>query len=134
MVAPAAVAAGKKAADNPAASVFLAVLVGAVLLQGVKKLPNLGELVWNRFVPFDVTAPIDYTIESVKDTWETEFELQQRIIDITSGDDPVERAFFGDFSGALGPEDEEIFGFWQTGYRGAREGLFLGMRSPWAPY
>ena len=129
-----AVAAGKKAAENPAGSLFLAVLVGAGLLQGVKNLPNFGEWAWNRVVPFDVTAPIDYTIRSVKDTWETEFELQQRIIDITPAEDPVERALFGDFSGALGPEDEEQFGFWQTGYRGAREGLFLGMRSPWAPY
>ena len=134
MVAPVAAAAGKKAANNPAGTLFLAVLAGVVLLQGVKKLPNLGEWAWNWVVPFDVTAPIDYTIESVKDTWEAEYEVQQRIIDITPSEDPVERAFFGDFSGALGPEDEEAFGFWQTGYRGAREGLFLGMRSPWAPY
>ena len=133
MAAP-VLAAGKKAAENPGAAVFLAVLVGAVLLQGVKNLPNLGEFLWNKLPLPDVTAPIDYTIKSVKDTWETEFELQQRIIDITPSEDPIERALFGDFSGALGPEDEEVFGFWQTGYQGAREGLILGLRSPWAPY
>jgi hypothetical protein len=83
--------------------------------------------------PFDVTAPYDYAKESVLETWETEAELQQRLHDIPPDRDPIERALFGDFSGALGPEDEEEFGFWQTGYRGAREGFFLGMRSPWAP-
>ena len=134
MAAPVAIAAGKRAADNPAGTLFVAVLAGAVLLQGVKKLPNFGEWAWNRVVPFDVTAPVDATIASVKETWETEYELQQEIHDIMPDQDPVERMVFGDFSGALGPEDEEQFGFWQTGYRGAREGLFLGMRSPWAPY
>jgi len=138
MVAPVAAVAGKKAAskaaENPAGSLFLMVLVGAVLIQGVKNLPDLGEFLWNKLPLPDVIAPIEYTIESIKDTWETEFELQQEIMDITPAEDPMERALFGDFSGALGPEDEEQFGFWQTGYRGAREGLFLGMRSPWAPY
>lgn len=129
-----AVAAGKKAADNPAGGLFLAVLVGAVLIQGVRNLPDFGEWAWNKVVPWDVTAPFDKTKESILETWETEDQIIQGFEDITPSEDPLERRLFGDFSGAMGPGDEEEFGFWQTGYRGAREGLFTGLRSPWSPF
>lgn len=137
MVAPVAAVVGKKAAskavDNPGTTIFLAVLAGAVLLQGLKNLPNLGEWGWNQLVPFDVTKPFDVAKESVLETWEQQSEITESFEEITPAQDPLERLIFGDFSGALGPDEEEQFGFWQTGYRGARTGLFTGLSSPWAP-
>jgi len=127
VVAPAAVAAGKKAADNPAASIFLAVLVGAVLLQGLKKLPNLGELVWNRVVPFDVTAPVDYTYEAIKTTAALNEEVYEGFDQISlKKQDPLENLVFGEDISLEVYEPGEISGF-QTAYRGARTGLFTGL-------
>ena len=134
MVAPAAAAVGKKAASDPAGTLIVAVVVGAVLIQGVKNLPNFGEWAWNKIVPFDVTAPVDYAKESVLETWEKQDEIIQGFEDISPAQDPLERRIFGDFSGVMGPDADEDFGFWQTGYRGARQGLFTGLQSPWAPY
>lgn len=125
MAAPVAIAAGKKAAENPAGALFLAVLVGAVLLQGVKKLPNFGEWAWNKAVPFDVTAPFDKTMEAIETTAalnETVLEGFENISDDRK--DPFENFIFGD--------DVEVYepgevGTIQKAYQGARTGLFTGL-------
>jgi len=125
MVAPVAIAAGKKAAGNPGAAVFLAVLVGAVLLQGAKKLPNLGEWAWNRVVPFDVTAPIDYTYDAIKTTAALNDEVLTGFADISEEkQDPFENFIFGDDIEVYEPGE---VGTIQKAYQGARTGLFTGL-------
>ena len=94
--APVARAAARKATENPAGSVFLAVLVGAVLLQGAKNLPGLGEWGWNRIVPFDVTAPFDYTMEAIETTAALNQDVIMGFEGITPAQDPIEGFFFGD--------------------------------------
>jgi len=126
MVAPAAVAVGKKAAQNPAGSVFLIVLVGAVLIQGVKNLPNLGEWAWNRVIPFDVTAPFDYTMEAIQTTAALNDEVLTGFEKIGPKQDPVERFFFADEFSVEVYEPGEM-GTAQKAYRGARRGLFTGL-------
>ena len=126
MVAPAAVAAGKKAADNPAGSVFLAVLVGAVLLQGVKNLPNFGEWAWNKAIPFDVTAPFDKTVEAIETTAALNDEVLTGFDQISEkNQDPLENLIFGEDLSLEVYEPGEISGL-QKAYRGARTGLFTG--------
>ena len=135
VVAPVAIMAGKKAADNPAASLFMVILIGAVLVQGLKKLPGFGiDLLGNIPGVAPVKAAYVASRDAVVDVWETEGDLLEGFETITQDQDPLGKQFFGDFSGYLGPDDEEEFGFWQTGYRGARTGLFTGLRSPWAPW
>jgi len=125
MAAPVAIAAGKKAAENPGAAVFLAVLVGAVLLQGAKKLPNLGEWAWNRVVPFDITKPFDVTMEAIETTAALNDEVLRGFPDISENrQDPFENFIFGD--------DVEVYepgevGTVQKAYQGARTGLFTGL-------
>jgi len=126
MVAPVAIAAGKKAADNPGASIFLLVLAGAVLIQGVKNLPNFGEWAWNKVIPFDVTAPFDYTKEAIEITAAYNDDVITGFEQIGPQQDPVERKIFGSFAGA-GPDEIEEPGDWQKAYRGARTGLFTGL-------
>jgi len=123
---PVAKAAVRKAADNPTESLFLAVLVGAVLIQGVKKLPNVGEWAWNRVVPFDVTAPFDYTKEAIEITAALNDEVITGFEQIGPDQDPVERQLFGSFAGT-GPDELQEPGDWQKAYRGARTGLFTGL-------
>ena len=125
MVAPVAVAAGKTAADNPAGTIFLAVLVGAVLLQGAKNLPNFFEWGWNRVVPFDVTAPIDYTMEAIETTAALNEEVYEGIDQISGkNQDPLENFIFGDDVEVYEPGD---IGTVQKAYQGARTGLFTGL-------
>jgi len=126
MVAPVAIIAGKKAADNPGASIFLLVLAGAVLIQGVKNLPNFGEWAWNKVIPWDVTAPFDYTKEAVELTAALNDEVITGFEQIGPKQDPLERRIFGSFAGA-GPDEIEEPGDWQKAYRGARTGLFTGL-------
>ena len=126
MVAPMAAAAGRKAAENPGASILLLVLAGAVVLQGVKNLPNLGEFVWNKVVPFDVTAPIDWTREAIETTAALNDEVITGFDKIGPEQDPVERFFFADdFSVEVYQPGE--MGTAQKAYRGARTGLFTGL-------
>jgi len=128
--APVAKAVASKAADNPAESLFLAVLIGAVLIQGVKNIPNFGEWAWNKVIPFDVTAPFDYTKESIQEAIEITAALNDEVITgfekIGPEQDPLERRIFGSFAGA-GPDEIEEPGDWQKAYRGARTGLFTGL-------
>lgn len=125
MVAPAAVAAGKKAADNPAGSVFLAILAGAVLLQGIKKLPNFGEYAWNRVVPFDVTKPFDVTMEAIETTAALNDEVLTGFEKISEErKDPLENFIFGDDIEVYEPGE---MGTIQQAYQGARTGLFTGL-------
>ena len=126
MVAPVAVAVGKKAADNPAGSIFLLVLAGAVLIQGVKNLPNFGEWAWNKAIPFDVTAPFDYTKEAIAIAAAYNDDVITGFDRIGPKQDPLERRLFGSFAGA-GPDEIEEPGAWQKAYRGARTGLFTGL-------
>lgn len=129
MAAPVAIAAGKKAADNPAGTLFLAVLVGAVLLQGVKKLPNFGEWAWNRVVPFDVTAPIDYTYDAIKTTAALNDEVLTGFEHISEKkQDPLENLIFGEDLSLEVYEPGEISGV-QEVYRAFRGGLFRGATS-----
>ena len=88
--------AGKKAAENPAGSIFLLVLAGAVLFQGVKNLPGFGEWGWNKVVPFDVTAPFDYTMQAIETTAAVNEEVISGFEQIGPKEDPVEKFFFGD--------------------------------------
>jgi len=140
LAVPAAVAGKKvadKAADNPAASLFLAVLVGAVLFQGLKNLPNFGEWAlknlpnfgewgWNRIVPFDVTAPVDYIIEAVETTAALNEEVYEGIDQISAkGQDPFESFIFGD-------EDFNVYEPGEVGtvrrvYQAGRDSLFMGL-------
>tara|TARA_B100000745_G_scaffold299802_1_gene251574 strand:+ start:2104 stop:2502 length:399 start_codon:yes stop_codon:yes gene_type:complete len=125
MVVPVAAAAGKKAADNPAGTLFLAVLAGVVLLQGVKRLPNLGEWAWNRVVPFDVTAPVDITYKAIKTTAALNEEVYEGFEEISAkGDDPFETFIFGDDVEVYGPGE---IGTIQKAYQGGRTGLFTGL-------
>ena len=126
MAAPVAIAAGKKAAANPAASVFLVVLAGAVLIQGIKRLPNVGEWAWNRVVPFDVTAPYDWTMEAIETTAALNDEVITGFDQIGPDQDPVERFFFADDFSVEVYEPGEM-GTAQKAYRGARRGLFTGL-------
>ena len=126
MVAPVAAAAGKKAAENPAASMFLVVLAGAVLFQGVKNLPNLGEWAWNKVVPFDVTAPFDYTKKAIEITAALNDEVLTGFDQIGPEEDPIERFFFADDFSVEVYEPGEM-GTAQKAYRGARRGLFTGL-------
>lgn len=127
MVAPVAVAAGKQAADNPAGTIFLAVLVGAVLLQGVKNLPNLGDFLWNKLpiLPdIDVTAPIDYTMEAIETTAALNEEVYEGIAQISKRkQDPLENFIFGDDVEVYEPGE---IGTIQQAYQGARNNLFIG--------
>lgn len=126
MVAPVAVAAGKKAADNPAGSVFLAVLVGAVVLQGIKKLPNFGEYAWNRVVPFDVTKPFDVTMEAIETTAALNDDVLIGFEKISEqNQDPLEVLIFGEDLSLEVYEPGEISGV-QEVYRAARNNLFRG--------
>ena len=126
MAAPAAIAAGKKAADNPAGSVFLAVLVGAVLLQSVKNVPRLFEWGWNQAVPFDVTWPLDKTKEAIETTAALNDTVIQGFEDISKNNqDPLEVLIFGEDLSLEVYEPGEISGL-QQAYRGARKGLFTG--------
>ena len=129
-----AAAAVKKAAGNPAASVFLAVLVGAVVLQGVKNipevLPDFLKYLWGK-VPvlpdIDVTAPVDYTYKAIKITAALNEEVYEGIEQISAkNQDPFESFIFGD-------EDFNVYepgevGAIQTAYRGARDNL---VRAAW---
>jgi len=125
MVAPVAIAAGKKAADNPAGTLFLAVLVGAVLLQGVKNVPRLFEWGWNEFVPFDVTKPFDVTMEAIETTAALNDEVLTGFEKISEkGDDPFESFIFGDEIEVYEPGE---VGTIQKAYQGARTGLFTGL-------
>jgi hypothetical protein len=124
MVATAA-AAGKKAADNPAGAVFLAVLVGAVLLQGGKNIPRLFEWGWNEIVPFDVTAPIDKARDAIETTAALNDEVLTGFTEISQeGQDPLENFIFGDDVEVYGPGE---MGTIQQAYVGARTGLFTGL-------
>ena len=126
MVAPVAISAGKKAAENPSGSIFLAVLAGAVLLQGVKNLPNFGEWAWNKAVPFDVTAPFDYTYKAIETTAALNDEVLTGFERISEkNQDPLENLIFGEDLSLEVYEPGEISGL-QKAYRGARTGLFTG--------
>lgn len=126
MVAPAAVAAGRKAADNPAGSIFLAVLVGAVLLQGAKNLPRLFEWGWNEIIPFDVTAPIDKTYEAIQITAALNDEVLTGFEKITEkNEDPLENFLFGEDLSLEVYEPGERSALHEA-YVGARAGLFRG--------
>lgn len=125
MAAPVAIAAGKKAAENPTGSVFLAVLVGAVLLQGVKNLPDLGEYLWNRLPLPDVTAPIDYTYDAIKTTAALNEDVLRGFENISKeNQDPFENFIFGDDIEVYEPGE---MGTIQKAYVGARTGLFTGL-------
>ena len=120
-----AIAAGKKAAENPTGSVFLAVLVGAVLLQGVKNLPDLGEYLWNRLPLPDVTAPIDYTYDAIKTTAALNEDVLRGFENISKeNQDPFENFIFGDDIEVYEPGE---MGTIQKAYVGARTGLFTGL-------
>jgi len=120
-----AIAAGKKAAENPTGTIFLAVLVGAVLLQGVKNLPNFGEWAWNKAVPFDVTAPFDKTYEAIQTTAALNDQVITGFEDIsTKRQDPLENFIFGDDVEVYEPGE---LGTVQKAYVGARTGLFTGL-------
>jgi len=137
MAAPIAIAAGKKAApvaraaarkatDNPAGSIFLVVLVGAVLIQGVKNLPSL----FPKFPKLPgvgvVTAPFTWTKEAIEITAALNDEVITGFDQVGPEQDPLERRIFGSFAGA-GPDEIEEPGDWQKAYRGARTGLFTGL-------
>jgi len=127
MPASTAIAAGKKAAENPAGAAFVAVLVGAVLLQGVKNLPNFGEWAWNKAVPFDVTAPFDLTMEAIETTAAFNDEVLTGFDRISEkNQDPLENLIFGEDWSLEVYEPGEISGF-QKAWRGARLGLFTGL-------
>jgi hypothetical protein len=146
MVAPVAIAAGKKAApvaravarkatDNPAGSMFLLVLVGAVVLQGVKNLPNFGEWAWNKVIPFDVTAPFDYTKEAIEITAAYNDEVITGFENISANrQDPIENWIFGTGWDARAYDDLSVevyepgeMSAVRKAYVGARGGLFTGL-------
>lgn len=129
MTAPVAIAAGKKAADNPAGTVFLGVLVGAVLLQGVKNLPNFGEWAWNKAVPFDVTAPFDYTYKAIETTAALNDEVLTGFERISEkNEDPLENFLFGEDLSIEVYEPGERSALHQA-YEAARNNLF---RAAWS--
>jgi hypothetical protein len=103
------------------------VLAGAVLIQGVKNLPNVGEWAWNKVVPWDVTAPFDYTKEAIEITAALNDEVITGFEQIGPKQDPLERRLFGSFAAYGGPDEIEEPGDWQKAYRGARTGLFTGL-------
>ena len=121
-----ATAAVKKAGENPGASVFVAVLVGAVLLQGFKNLPDFGEWLWNKAIPFDVTAPVDYTYKAIKTTAALNKEVYSGFEKISAEkQDPLENFIWGDdVEGVFAPGE---VGTMRKAYRGARRGLFTGL-------
>ena len=126
MAVPVAVAAGKKAADNPAGTLFLAVLVGAVLLQGVKNLPNFGEFLWNKLPLPDVTAPFDYTYKAIETTAALNDEVLTGFERISEkNEDPLENFLFGEDLSIEVYEPGERSALHQA-YVGARGGLFRG--------
>jgi hypothetical protein len=133
VVAPVAVAGAKKAADNPAGSLFLAVLVGAVLLQGVKNVPRLFEWGWNEVIPFDVTWPVDKTYEAIKITAALNEDVLEGFENISDErTDPIENWIFGVDDRGYDDLSVEV---WEKGemsavqkaYVGARTGLFTGL-------
>jgi hypothetical protein len=127
--APVARAAARKAADNPAGSIFLLVLAGAVLIQGVKNLPDLGSFLWGKLPVPDlgfVKAPYTWTREAIETTAALNDEVLTGFERIGPEEDPLEQRFFGSFAGA-GPDEIEEPGDWQKAYRGARTGLFTGL-------
>jgi hypothetical protein len=133
MVVPLAAVAGKKAvnkaADNPAGSIFLVVLVGAVLIQSVKNLPDLGSFLWGKLPVPDlglVKAPYTWTREAIETTAALNDEVITGFEQIGPEQDPVEQKLFGSFARA-GPDEIEEPGDWQKAYRGARTGLFTGL-------
>jgi len=153
MVAPAAIVGKKavtKAADNPAATVFMAVVVGAVLIQGVKNLPDLGSFLWDKLPVPDlgfVKAPYTWTREAIETTAALNDEVITGFEQIGPDQDPLERLIFGedlslevyssdyysqvhyDAAGLPVAVPVEINrpGTAQTAYRGARSGLFTGL-------
>jgi hypothetical protein len=161
MVAPLAIAAGKKAApvaraaarkagDNPAGSLFLVVLAGAVLIQGVKNLPDLGSFLWGKLPVPDlgfVKAPYTWTREAIETTAALNDEVISGFEQIGPEQDPIERLIFGeDWSVEVYSSDyyEQVHyddagvpvavpveinrpGTAQKAYRGARTGLFTGL-------
>ena len=138
MVAPVAIAAGKKAADNPAGTLFLAVLVGAVLIQGVKNLPDLGKLLWDKLnIPDlpDVTAPFDYTYDAIKTTSAYNEEVISGFENISAKrQDPIENWIFGTGWDDRAYDDLSVevyepgeMSAVRKAYVGARGGLFTGL-------
>jgi hypothetical protein len=153
MVAPAAIVgkrAASKAADNPAATVFMAVVVGAVLIQGVKNLPDLGGFLWDKLPVPDlgfVKKPYTWTREAIETTAALNDEVLTGFERIGPDQDPLERLIFGedlslevyssDYYGrvhydAAGlpvavPVEINRAGTAQKAYRGARTGLFTGL-------
>ena len=121
--APVAKAAARKAADNPAGSIFLVVLAGAVLIQGFKNLPSLLPKLPGVGI---VTAPFKWTKEAIEITAAYNDEVIIGFEQIGPQQDPVESKIFGSFEGA-GPDEIEEPGDWQKAYRGARTGLFTGL-------
>jgi len=146
MVAPVAIAVGKKAApvarkaaENPAGSIFLVVLAGAVLIQGFKNLPSLFPKLPGVGV---VTAPFKWTKEAIEITAAYNDEVITGFEQIGPEQDPLENFLFGTFIGpkqapsesqsfgsfeGAGPGELEEPGDWQKAYRGARTGLFTGL-------
>jgi len=124
--APVARAAARKAAENPTGSILLLVLAGAVVIQGVRNLPNLGEWAWNRVIPFDVTAPFDYTKEAIEITAALNDEVITGFEQIGPEEDPIERFFFADDFSVEVYEPGEM-GTAEKAYRGARTVLFTGL-------
>jgi hypothetical protein len=121
-----AVAVGEKAAENPGASVFFLVLAGAVLIQGIKNLPELGAWAWNRAVPFDVTAPIDKAREAIETTAALNDEVLTGFDHISANNqDPLENLIWGEDLSLEVYEPGEISGL-QKAYRDARTHLFTG--------
>jgi hypothetical protein len=144
VAAPIAKAAARKAADNPAGSIFLVVLVGAVLIQGVKNLPSLFPRLPGVGV---VTAPFKWTKEAIAITAALNDEVLTGFEQIGPDRDPLERLIFGedlslevyssdyydqvhyDVAGVPVAVPVEINrpGTAQQAYRGARTGLFTGL-------
>jgi len=123
MPAPVAIAAGRKAAENPGAAVFLAVLVGAVLIQGVKNLPSLFPRLPGAGI---VTTPYKWTKEAIETTAALNDEVVTGFDQISEkNQDPLENLIFGEDLSLEVYEPGEISGL-QTAYRGARKGLFAG--------
>jgi len=127
VVAPVAVAAGKKAIENPAGSLIMMVLVGAVLIQGVKNLPNLADFLLGKIPGADIVkAPFVWTREAIETTAALNDEVITGFDQIGPEQDPVERFFFADDFSVEVYEPGEI-GTAQKAYRGARTGLFTGL-------
>ena len=125
-----AIAGAKKAADNPAGSIFLAVLVGAVLLQGIKKIiPDLPD--WRRLwdaLPIpdfpDVTYPLDKTYEAIQITAALNEEILEGFENISDeGKDPIQNWVFG---GDNRDYDDLSVEVWEKGEMGAVEKAYVG--------